>query len=228
MLWEWIHTNVPAFALLIRRIHQFLDTDIFTQKIGHWILYFIYWIINLVLLLTNVDLGSHKYVCELVVFPFRIPFPRPKCDWLFDFCRLASALAGRSTIRWYHKLPIWLTDKNKRICLANLTLLVFLALRNTPLAPLSGRSYEQLRPLHKTAGYTCILAAVLHSSVYLTAWSKAGILEYMQLPSNFSGGIAGLSMVIIGLSTVSWIRRNLYEGTIFISFWLRKYWTIII
>lgn len=99
-----------------------------------------------------------------------------------------------------------------RICVSNLALLVFLALRNTPLAVLSGRSYEKLRPLHKTAGYTCILSAICHATVYLTAWAEIGYLDEMRLTANTAGGIAGLSMVIIGISTFPWIRKKFYEG----------------
>jgi hypothetical protein len=94
---------------------------------------------------------------------------------------------------------------------ANLFLLVFLALRNTPLAPLSGRSYEKLRPLHKTAGYTCITTSVLHAIVYLNAWAQANELENMREKENLAGGIAGLAMVIIGLSTIGWLVRRHYE-----------------
>jgi hypothetical protein len=89
--------------------------------------------------------------------------------------------------------------------------LVFLALRNTPLTPLSGQSYEKLRPLHKTAGYTCIISAVLHAGVYLPTWHEAGILSEMQLTENLAGAIAGLSMLIIGLTTISWFRNRAYE-----------------
>lgn len=99
-----------------------------------------------------------------------------------------------------------------RICVANLVLLVFLALRNTPLAVLSGRSYEKLRPLHKTAGYTCIVSAVCHAIVYLKAWAETENLDEMRLTANTAGGIAGLAMVIIGVSTFPWIRKNFYEG----------------
>lgn len=95
--------------------------------------------------------------------------------------------------------------------MANFVLLVFLALRNTPLAPLSGRSYEKLRPLHKTAGYTCITASILHAIVYLNAWAEANELETMREKENLAGGIAGLAMVIIGLSTISWLVRRYYE-----------------
>lgn len=96
--------------------------------------------------------------------------------------------------------------------MANFVLLVFLALRNTPLAPLSGYSYEKLRPLHKTAGYTCITTSVLHAAVYLSAWSERAELDNMRETQNLAGGIAGLAMVVIGVSTIGWFVRRFYEG----------------
>jgi polyferredoxin len=90
-------------------------------------------------------------------------------------------------------------------------LLVFLALKNTPLAPLTARSYEKLRPLHKVAGYTCIFTSCLHGIVYLSAWSETGNLESMKETENFCGSIAGMAMVIIGLSTITYFMRGFYE-----------------
>lgn len=97
--------------------------------------------------------------------------------------------------------------------MANLTLLVFLALRNTPLAPLSGNSYEKLRPLHKVAGYTCIVSAIIHGVRYVTAYAQEGVLDQFRQPSNFAGPIAGTAMIIIGISTIGWFVRQSYEGT---------------
>jgi hypothetical protein len=95
---------------------------------------------------------------------------------------------------------------------ANFTLLVFLALRNTPLAPLSGNSYETLRPLHKVAGYTCILTSVIHGISYTVVFSQKGELYKYKKTTNFSGAIAGVAMLIIGLSTIGWFVQKSYEG----------------
>ncbi|KAE8369150.1 ferric reductase like transmembrane component-domain-containing protein [Aspergillus caelatus] len=95
--------------------------------------------------------------------------------------------------------------------LANLVLLVFLALRNTPLAPLSGRSYEKLRPLHKTAGYTAIGMMLLHTIVYLAGWSQSGSLHKMQEIDNAAGAVAGVAMLVIGLTTIGYFVRKSYE-----------------
>ncbi|QMW32623.1 hypothetical protein G4B84_008054 [Aspergillus flavus NRRL3357] len=136
----------------------------------------VYWAINLVLILTNVDLGSLKFVGK-------------RLGW---------------------------------VALANLLLLVFLTLRNTPLAPLSGRSYEKLRPLHKTAGYTTIGLMFLHAIVYLSAWSQSGSLHKMQEIDNAAGAVAGVAMFVLGLPTIGWFVRKSYEVIyilIFIVLW---------
>lgn len=99
--------------------------------------------------------------------------------------------------------------------MANLVLLVFLALRNTPLAPLSGYSYDKIRPLHKVAGYTCILSSVLHGIVYLVAWAEIDHLGELRETENLVGPIAGLAMVIIAFSTITCFARRFYEGALF-------------
>lgn len=96
--------------------------------------------------------------------------------------------------------------------MANFVLLVFLALRNTPLAPLSGQSYEKLRPLHKVAGYTCIVSSVIHGILYLKEGAETGYLMLMRGREDLTGALAGLLMVTIGLSTFSWFARRYYEG----------------
>ncbi|CAI7649760.1 unnamed protein product [Penicillium pancosmium] len=143
--------------------------------VERWSLYSIYWAVNLVLALTDVDLTSLKYVAK-------------RLGW---------------------------------ISVTNFVLLVFLALKNTPLAPLSGHSYEKLRPLHKTAGYTCIFTTFLHASVYLSSYGISGDLENMRQTKNLAGAMAGLAMVILGFSTIAWLARNYYEYPA--EFLIRKY-----
>jgi cytochrome bd-type quinol oxidase subunit 2 len=111
----------------------------------------------------------------------------------------------------FHYPPSPLTRTSDRIAVANLVLLVFLALKNTPLAPLTAKSYEKLRPLHKVAGYTCIFTSCLHGIVYLAAWADSGELDSMQEVKNFAGAIAGLAMVLVGLSTITYLMRGYYE-----------------
>jgi DMSO/TMAO reductase YedYZ heme-binding membrane subunit len=95
---------------------------------------------------------------------------------------------------------------------ANLTLLVFLSLRNTPLAPLSGNSYEKLRPLHKVAGYTTIFSALIHGLISVITYHEHGHIDKFKQPKNFAGSIAGLCLLIMGISSMRWFIRRNYEG----------------
>jgi len=90
-------------------------------------------------------------------------------------------------------------------------LLVFLSLKNTPLAFLTAQSYEKLRPLHKISGYTCILAAVLHGVIFVIESAMSGILYYFKQRKDYTGPIAGIAMIIIALSTVPCVKRKQYE-----------------
>lgn len=45
------------------------------------------------------------------------------------------------------------------MCLA-----VFLALKNTPLSSIAGRSYESINVLHRFCGYTTIFLMVVHTA----------------------------------------------------------------
>ncbi|KAJ6011583.1 hypothetical protein N7451_002995 [Penicillium sp. IBT 35674x] len=155
----------PALSRKYSQARRFLASSVMGLRTDRSILYIIYWAINLILALTDVDLTKLSYVGK-------------RFGW---------------------------------ISVANLVLLVFLALKNTPLAILTAKSYEKLRPLHKVAGYTCIFTSVLHAIVYLSAWSETGKLEKMQLRKNYSGAIAGFSMVIIGFSTITYFMRGHYE-----------------
>ncbi|KAJ5952097.1 FAD-binding 8 [Penicillium vulpinum] len=155
----------PTLTRKYRQARRFLSSSTIGLRTDRSILYIIYWAINLILALTNIDLTNISFVAK-------------RFGW---------------------------------ISVANLTLLVFLALKNTPLAPLTATSYEKLRPLHKVAGYTCIFTSVLHGIVYLSAWSEAGELYEMKETKNFAGAIAGLAMVIIGFSTITYLMRGHYE-----------------
>ncbi|KAJ5770256.1 uncharacterized protein N7511_002307 [Penicillium nucicola] len=155
----------PTLARKYREARRVLSSSTVGLRTDRSILYIIYWSINLILTVTNVDLTL-------------------------------------------------LTDVGKRlgwISIANLVLLVFLALKNTPLAPLAATSYEKLRPLHKVAGYTCIFTSCVHAAVYLSAWSLKGNLGDMAEAANFSGAIAGTAMVIIGISTITYFMHGYYE-----------------
>lgn len=49
------------------------------------------------------------------------------------------------------------------LALCNMCLAVFLGLKNTPLSPLVGRSFDVVNGLHRCCGYVSVLLAVLHA-----------------------------------------------------------------
>lgn len=99
----------------------------------------------------------------------------------------------------------------RRVALYNIAFVIFLSLKNTPLAILSASSYETLMPLHKAAGYTGITASLVHAIVYLISWAQTGILHEMLEPSRIAGIMGGIALLVIGVSTVPYIRRQHYE-----------------
>ncbi|KAI1821403.1 ferric reductase NAD binding domain-containing protein [Xylaria intraflava] len=92
----------------------------------------------------------------------------------------------------------------------NMTLVVFLALRNTPLAILSAYSYERLRSLHKTAGYTTMIDVILHSSTYSYYYIHSDKTEKLREPKVKAGIIVGFSMLTL-VATAMFLRRRNYE-----------------
>ncbi|RYP64850.1 hypothetical protein DL771_008565 [Monosporascus sp. 5C6A] len=61
----------------------------------------------------------------------------------------------------------------------NMVLVVFLALKNTPLALLTPYSYEQLNRLHQIAGYTTVVQSTAHGVIYVVYFAHAGRWEIL-------------------------------------------------
>ncbi|RYO79282.1 hypothetical protein DL766_002087 [Monosporascus sp. MC13-8B] len=59
----------------------------------------------------------------------------------------------------------------------NMVLVVFLALKNTPLALLTPYSYEQLNGLHQITGYTTVIQSIAHGVIYVVYFANAGRWE---------------------------------------------------
>ncbi|KAK3621985.1 hypothetical protein LTR22_024979 [Elasticomyces elasticus] len=95
------------------------------------------------------------------------------------------------------------------MALCNLCVAVFLGLKNTPLSPLTGKSYESINVLHRYCGYTTILYMVLHSTVYVSGLYKVGALFVLMDPKQYAAATAGLSLLVLLMSTL--IRKRQYE-----------------
>src|SRR4051794_36847958 len=98
------------------------------------------------------------------------------------------------------------------MALGNLAFVVFLALKNTPLAFLTAYSYERLNCLHRIAGYTVFLYIILHASLYTAYFNSMGKLTTKYADRNMIAGImAGFSLLTsVFASTV--LRRIWYEA----------------
>lgn len=92
----------------------------------------------------------------------------------------------------------------------NTVLVVFLALKNTPLAILTAYSYERLNVLHRIAGYTTMLYAILHSSIYTHYFIAAGRIEVLHEDVVTAGIILGFAMLATVLAG-AFLRRLSYE-----------------
>lgn len=59
-------------------------------------------------------------------------------------------------------IPTIMAKRFGWLALCNMCLAVFLGLKNTPLSPLTGRSFEALNGLHRCSGYVTVAFVVLH------------------------------------------------------------------
>lgn len=98
-----------------------------------------------------------------------------------------------------------------RMVSANFCVLVFLALRNTPLAILSSYSYERLNGLHQIAGYTTLVHLVLHASMYTNYFLSDGRASILQESSSIAGIVSGFAFLGAVLAAVV-VRPIWYEA----------------
>ncbi|OTA98741.1 hypothetical protein M426DRAFT_28159 [Hypoxylon sp. CI-4A] len=92
----------------------------------------------------------------------------------------------------------------------NMVFVVFLALKNTPLAILTAYSYERLNILHQIAGYTTMLYAILHGSMYSAYFIDDGRIEILREDVVTAGIILGFAMLFSVLAGMI-VKRFNYE-----------------
>src|SRR3569833_1262442 len=78
-----------------------------------------------------------------------------------------------------------------RVLISNMCFVVFLALKNTPLAYLTSYSYERLNALHQIVGCTTFLLMILHSVTYTIFFYKRAAMHVLQEREQIAGIIAG-------------------------------------
>ncbi|KAI2624866.1 ferric reductase NAD binding domain-containing protein [Hypoxylon sp. NC1633] len=92
----------------------------------------------------------------------------------------------------------------------NMVLVVFLALKNTPLAFLTAYSYERLNVLHQISGYATMLYAILHACIYTAYFIGANRISTLQEDVVTAGIILGFAMLFSVLAGMI-VRRFNYE-----------------
>lgn len=98
------------------------------------------------------------------------------------------------------------------MALGNLAFVVFLALKNTPLAFLTAYSYERLNCLHRIAGYTVFLYIILHASLYTAYFNSIGKLTTKYADRNMIAGIVAGFSLLAGVFAATVLRRIWYEA----------------
>ncbi|KAK7991930.1 hypothetical protein PG988_000724 [Apiospora saccharicola] len=93
---------------------------------------------------------------------------------------------------------------------ANFALVVFLALKNTPLAILTSYSYERLNPLHQVAGYLTAVYMVLHAAIYSGYFIQKARWEVMHEELVTAGIVLGFVMLAAVVEAFI-LRRFNYE-----------------
>ncbi|KAI1336563.1 ferric reductase NAD binding domain-containing protein [Xylariaceae sp. FL0016] len=93
---------------------------------------------------------------------------------------------------------------------ANLVLVVFLALKNTPLAILPAYSYERLNILHQISGYATVLYCILHACIYTSYFFMEGRIHVLQEEVVTAGIVLGFAMFFSVLAGMT-LRRLNYE-----------------
>jgi predicted ferric reductase len=95
--------------------------------------------------------------------------------------------------------------------LANMVLVIFLALKNTPLAFITAYSYERLNCLHQIAGYTMFVQMILHGSMYTAFFNGQGrLLSIFAEREQIAAIVSGFSFLSVIFSAM-FLRRLWYE-----------------
>ncbi|KLU92168.1 hypothetical protein MAPG_11114, partial [Magnaporthiopsis poae ATCC 64411] len=93
----------------------------------------------------------------------------------------------------------------------NLVFVVFLALKNTPLAVLTSYSYERLNNLHQIAGCTTFLMLVVHAALYTQYFASMGRWDKLREHEQVAGIVAAFAFLVL-VSTAILMRRFWYEA----------------
>lgn len=91
-----------------------------------------------------------------------------------------------------------------------MVVVVFLSLKNTPLAYISPWSYERLNVLHKIAGTTTLVTVILHACTYASYFGEMHNIKRLREHEEIYGIAAGFTMLTLVVAALV-VRRFWYE-----------------
>lgn len=105
--------------------------------------------------------------------------------------------------------------------IANLLIVIFLSLKNTPLAILTASSYERLNILHRVAGYTTLVFVIVHSCAYAAMFGMQGSIKRLTERDEIFGMVATGAFLVLSIAGAvirSWWYELFYY--IHVTFWI--------
>lgn len=97
-----------------------------------------------------------------------------------------------------------------RLALSNICFVVFLSLRNTPIAYLTAWSYERRKFLHGIAGLTSVAHAVIHGACYSSFFIQQNNAIRLQVMDEIYGIVAGFMLLSMAIFAIIFSRKH-YE-----------------
>lgn len=91
-----------------------------------------------------------------------------------------------------------------------MVVVVFLSLKNTPLAYISAWSYERINVLHQIAGYVTMVTVILHACTYASYFGEMGNVKRLREHEEIYGICSGFTMLTLVVAAFA-IRRYWYE-----------------
>ncbi|KAF9765142.1 hypothetical protein IL306_002618 [Fusarium sp. DS 682] len=107
------------------------------------------------------------------------------------------------------------------MAIANLLVVVLLSLKNTPVVMFMTSSYERLNIIHRIAGYTTLVFAIVHSCSYTAVFGAQDFLKRLLAKEEIFGMVAMGSFLVLGFAGAV-LRTWWYELFYYlhVAFWI--------
>ncbi|KAG4264403.1 hypothetical protein FPRO04_01807 [Fusarium proliferatum] len=86
------------------------------------------------------------------------------------------------------------------MAIANLLIVIFLSLKNTPIVIFMTSSYERLNILHRITGYTTLIFAIVHSCSYAAVFGAQKFLQRLLAREEIFGMVSMGSFLVLGFA----------------------------